>query len=207
MCIGIAAIKKFPSKEFLERSAEQNTHGAGVAWLEDGQVHWKKGIQKLEEVYEYEAKGPPWLIHFRIATVGGMNPYLCHPFPVTKSCSLDLEGKTDQVLIHNGHWALWRDTCIRSLERGDAVPAGPWSDTRAMAWLSSLYGTGLLELINEKVAVMKSNGEVDFFGDGWVNFDEGNIFATYNPFTRGKTMYSRGETSPQYCLGKTYEFE
>lgn len=208
MCIAIVARTKFPSREFLECSLEQNQDGAGIAWIENGLVHWKKGLSTLEEIYEFEAKGPPWLVHFRISTVGGKIAPLCHPFPVTPDCSTALEGAAEKVLIHNGHWSEWWEVEMRSLQRGEMLPDEPWSDTKAMAHMGSIYGDGLFRLIaskpGNKIATMNNLGEIKTYGD-WTEFKEEELLASNNPLSRSKTYFSKGATGNQYCLGKTYE--
>lgn len=103
MCI---AILKTPNgeitKEQLEQCFASNPDMAGLAFVNhagDGKPFldiWKgyKDFKSFYEDYESLVKDHKGniLIHFRIATSGGVNEYNCHPFRV----------KDDLVMIHNG---------------------------------------------------------------------------------------------------------
>lgn len=181
MCLLIIAEKEFPSYDILRAAEESNPHGGGIAWIEGSKVRWKKNI-KVDEIIQYEKKGPPWLIHFRISTIGGPVPELCHPFPISMSATTDLEGEANSVLAHNGHWSEWQKIVLNTIGHDTPLPPGPWSDTRAMAWLSANYGKGILDLIDEKVAVLNSNYKIQRYGKGW--HTENNTHYSYNIKTR-----------------------
>lgn len=173
MCVIIIPQKRFPSLDMLLRAEKENPNGGGIAWVENGLVRWRKGLT-AKEIYELgKGKRFPLLIHFRLATVGGNSPLLCHPFPISLSVSTKLEGSIKgEVLAHNGHWGEWRQCCLNTLiRRGGKFPAGPWSDSRAIAWLTHIYGTGFLNLIGEKVAVLSYTGKLKLFGEGWQEYE------------------------------------
>lgn len=166
MCIAIVVPQGVgpPDLEELKIHEAQNADGGSVAWVEGGWVHWQKDLD-AEEVHSLVAgqKGP-LLIHFRISTVGGADPYLCHPFPITRDVSVDLAGSARSVLVHNGHWHGWEEHLLRALS--GKMPGGPWSDSRAMAYLAHRHGSNVLQLIRERVAVMDGAGEITMYG-GW----------------------------------------
>lgn len=152
MCVIFIADQTRPLPDMIERGYNANPRGAGVAWREGGKVHWKKGL-KLDEIQELaEALPLPYVVHFRIPSCGGDTPVLCHPFPVETDAPLALEGKTDgYVLFHNGHWTNWKQFSIETaVRRKIRLPAGKWSDTRAMAMAAAYHGLPILELIDEK---------------------------------------------------------
>lgn len=139
-----------------------NDDGAGVAWIDNvngrPRVRWHKGLKDENEVHEITKDlKPPVMIHFRLATIGGKTPLLTHPFPLTERAPLALTGDTVAVMAHNGHWNKWddvlKDLCARS---GKMLPAGPWSDSRAMAWIIANFGIGMLNITADyqKVAVL-----------------------------------------------------
>lgn len=168
MCVGIIVPKdaKAPSEEILKDCAIQNPDGGGISWIENSKVVWKKGIE-VPEIVEILAKTkPPYLIHFRISTCGGKIPELCHPFPLSRmgDATLALEGKCGAALIHNGHWGSWKEMTMRMQPHGAKIPEGPWSDTRAMAYLAGIYGPELLTFVDEKVAVMYGTGDYEYWG-------------------------------------------
>lgn len=157
------------SLEVLQACEKSNPAGGGIAYLTaPGQpqgVIFKKGI-KADEIFEIQKNlKPPYQIHFRIPTIGGPDPALCHPFPISKKASVTLEGVAGVTLIHNGHWGNWRNTLLCLLQ--DKLPGNPWSDTRAMAYLVAWYGQEILSIVDEKVCLLGANGVYRFFGSGW----------------------------------------
>lgn len=194
MCLLIASNNAFPPIEVMTKAEASNGDGAGIAYIENNKVNWVKGLT-AQDLLEFECKGPPYIIHFRMASIGGKRKELCHPFPITEKVELNLKGQAEAVLAHNGHWAGWRDKGIHILEKGMSIPSGPWSDTRMMAWLTYHFGLEFLDLLNEKVAVLNSKGNLEIFGDGWY-FDKPNtaeeIAYSYNPFTTVRNFTSYG---------------
>ena len=174
----------------VEKAFDANKEGAGVAWREEGCVRWKKGLE-LDEVKQLCQTLPiPYVAHFRIASTGGKRRSLCHPFPIEHNVSLSLEGKTNgNVLFHNGHWGKWKETVLEAtLKMSTAkIPTGKWSDTRAIAWMVSHYGLGILEFIDEKCCVFGVK-ELEVFGGPWHPYEDGNIWASNKSFDT-KTNY------------------
>lgn len=109
MCVII--IKKkgipMPSKESLERCWKVNPDGAGFSIKHPHQeVHYQKGFSNFESFYNAVKKfnmDDEVVMHFRIATQGGVNPPMTHPFKLSekKSDMFDLKGR-GPVLFHNG---------------------------------------------------------------------------------------------------------
>lgn len=169
MCVIYACGSVLPDKEELHRGAWKNDDGAGVGWLnaEKKRVCWKKGMKDEDEVLEFikDEKIPfPLAIHFRTASAGGASPFLTHPFPVGKGVPVWLEGDANELLFHNGHLGKWEELVLQAgLAAKDPFPEGPWSDTRAMAWLTHLKGPGVLRFIHDssRVLLFHANPEVD----------------------------------------------
>jgi len=174
MCVVLIPEKRRPTDDEVERAFDANSAGAGIAWRAGGFVHWEKGIMEVEKMKELCQTTPlPYIAHFRIPTEGGKRPSLCHPFPVEKTVSLDLIGKTkNYVLFHNGHWTEWKKMSLEAAVISNTkVPVGKWSDTRAMAFVAAIYGIGILDFINEKAVAF---GPVDmevFPGHGWTDVE------------------------------------
>jgi len=159
----------------ITKAWNHNSHGGGMAWrepAEDGEgveVVWKKSLN-LEQMLQMAADLPlPYVMHFRIASVGGKNPYLTHPFPIEESGRNPLEGRTKgQVLFHNGHWTDWKRMYLDgALRYAKKMPSGALSDTRAMAWLASFMGNGLVDFIEEKGVAFGPDNVETFWGAGW----------------------------------------
>lgn len=168
--------------EMVEACHHANNQGMGVAWrLQDGpplpndksqkptwRVHWRKGITDFHEMQKMAAELPtPYVMHFRISSCGDNGRLdLTHPFPVDYRVPLWLKGTTSgYVLFHNGSWSSWRDRLYNCAERapeGKKLPMGEWSDTRAMAYVTSFYGPGVLTLIDEKVVLFGPKSEFIF---------------------------------------------
>lgn len=219
MCIVMIADRKKPSDEDLVAAACGNQDGAGIAWCEGGMVHWKKGIMGEPEDVAAQvgeivaAHTLPFLIHFRVATEGGVSPALTHPFPVSiekphLGGDLALEGVGDAVLMHNGHWNSWKHEMKEARrfmftepkKKGStmsdfAIPRGPWSDSRAMAWLISLYGLGYLpiELNNQKVALLDGNGLIWYYATKDWQRDEDGGYLRSSPLWKERSKRVSGD--------------
>jgi hypothetical protein len=170
MCVILVCPPKVrPSDEILRVCHEANPHGAGVAWRERNRVHWHKNL-KVGQVSRLirEVKGEV-VIHFRWASVGGVNPRLCHPFPVSRTAGLAFHGKTKAVLFHNGTWGGWEEALDRLVSRGghDDID-GPMSDTRAAALLVDHLGQHVLEKLPGRWVLLGMK-ETQLYGE-WEEF-------------------------------------
>ena len=194
MCVILACDTVKPDLDTLKKCEEANKDGGGVAWLDkaSGLVHWKKGI-KAEEIAEtIQYVNPPLIVHFRFSTVGGAFPALCHPFPIDDRCSVELEGRTQRVLFHNGHWADWQEAMMTVvLASGKKLPGGAWSDSRALAYIVRHCGRTFLNLVNQtqKVAILSKDG-IFLSGFPWTE-REGIMYSNLLPFSCGYN-YRRG---------------
>lgn len=131
-----------PDRATLDACHDANPHGAGVAWREDGEVRWTKGLDPAE-IEALIARLPGEIvIHFRWASVGEVTPKLCHPFPVSAKATTRLTGHARLVLFHNGTWGQWRETLKRMPRH--RRPDGPLSDTRVAASMVDLCGMDVL---------------------------------------------------------------
>lgn len=148
MCVVLIIPKDVrPSIETLRLCERANPHGGGIAWRNAGAVEWLKSndvneIDKLARKMKGEL-----IIHFRIASVGGVCNELRHPFPVTRNARLDDRGRTGAVLFQNGTWGGYREALAFAASDGHKAPKGEMSDTRAAAFLVSIYGHKFLEKI------------------------------------------------------------
>lgn len=79
----------------LARAWEQNPHGAGIAYLEQGKVRTYKGLMTLGHteaaIASVKTRGL-LAVHFRLATHGAPTPRNTHPFRVGNG----------EALLHNG---------------------------------------------------------------------------------------------------------
>ncbi len=177
MCVAIIVPEGVarPSLEQHRAYHTANSDGCGVAWLHThkgrARVRWAKGMYEPEAMFDFIAQLPPGplLLHYRIASSGGVSAGLCHPFPLARIPSLDTEGMANSVLIHNGTYSqLDREPLDLGL---DGKPL-PTSDTRVMAAIA--YGSivGLKALHNSygKMAILHADGRIDKAGT-WHDVD------------------------------------
>lgn len=138
MCvIAISPAGEKVSREVFERMWRSNSDGFGLLYRARDGVGIVKGLmdeQEAWEAYDGLPEGVPHVLHFRLATHGGVRPELTHPFLVHEESPLVQAGVVcEPVLAHNGIWSLHA-----SKER-EVRLGGPVSDTRVLAaWLGKL---------------------------------------------------------------------
>jgi hypothetical protein len=190
-----------PTEEMVERAWDANKDGAGIAWREGAgdrtEVVWRKGVMDVKDIKPLVASVPlPFVVHFRVASCGGVNPKLTHPFLVSEKAPLLLEGRTKgAVLFHNGHWNGWNDKALdAAIHSNTKLPEGnEWSDTRAMAWMVHIYGPELIDLLATQKGVLMSPHKFNIFtGNGWEKINE--VWCSNDYFWKGRrhvTTYGR----------------
>lgn len=140
-----------PSRDVLYACHAANPHGAGVAWREAGKVKWLKNVGPGKLGLLLPKLEGEIVIHFRWASVGGVDGRLCHPFPVTPKAPVSLSGATESVLFQNGTWGGYTDALLRLQEATSfELPAGPMSDTRAAALLVQSTSPDVLQRLPGK---------------------------------------------------------
>lgn len=187
-----------PSKEVIETMCENNPHGNGFCYAENGEVVIKKGFMDFDSYYKALNEIPNiedinLIGHCRITTHGSTSVGNCHPFPLTNKVK-DLkkaEIKTDVAIIHNG--------IIRSVE---ADNKNDLSDT--MTYIkdrlynryvnNSTFMNSKFELdeiqkeIGSKMVIMNNDGEYHIIGD--FNTDEnGYIYSNFSYVPYDYTKY------------------
>lgn len=162
MCVILVAETKRLDAEMLTEANGANPDGLGMAWRKNGKMRYLKGAD-VAAVIKLAAEVPlPYIVHARLATVGGKTTQLAHPFPVTANPSLKLSGSAAQVLFHNGHEGKWEEYYKMALLSGKIRPLdGALSDTRVAAALLSTYGVKVFKML--------------FYGSKWVAFSPRSI--------------------------------
>lgn len=110
MCIAIVKPMgiKAPSKRILKECWENNPNGAGYCYNNGKQVVIHKGFMTFNEFYksfkQLDYTDCDLIIHFRIATHGGINKECTHPFVVSKNISemQKLDTTCKRAFVHNG---------------------------------------------------------------------------------------------------------
>jgi hypothetical protein len=156
VCVIYACESALPSDKELEQGALCNADGAGIAWLKGGKVHWLKGLESdpkvIAETLKEQKIDFPFALHFRAASIGGIDPELTHPFPLSPEVETWLAGSHSHVLFHNGTWSMW-DNTLRDMilyNEGMTLPSGPWNDTRALAFIAAHKGIDILQFISKE---------------------------------------------------------
>jgi len=170
MCVILVPTKEHPPEETLYAAEKVNPHGGGIAWKNTkGKLSYEKAIDADRIIEIIKEKNPPipYIIHFRIASVGEVCPKLTHPFPVNKQVKLKTKGTENKALLfHNGTWSEWKESIMPFSGAAD-FPEGSyhdWSDSRALAYMAYKTKRGFLKFIDEKIAIIEKNGNVDIYG-------------------------------------------
>jgi hypothetical protein len=195
MCVIVISPSKNkrPTLETLKRCERSNRDGGGVAWIEDGKPTFRKGVD-AEFIHDImQTQSGPVVAHFRIATVGGVKPVLCHPFPITKNPSQKLQGQSDSVLFHNGTWPEWNSVLNSVLiESNLDRPQGEFSDSRASALVVSVAGRDALSHMGGKFCVLDNTGAY-MYNSGWTKHSDGNWYS--NMHWNWKPAYTKTYSS------------
>lgn len=115
MCVAVYKPERtnLPSLEILKQCWDANPDGAGFALrtgeekyaieIHKGYMTWKSFVTAYEK-YRLADFAGDMLLHFRIATHGGISPGLTHPFSLTSDVKLlkHTNVLTNYALIHNG---------------------------------------------------------------------------------------------------------
>lgn len=201
MCIAIYSLKgtDIPREDILKTCFLNNPDGAGFAFNKGGKVHIVKGFmdykgfmaafKKYDAEFGFKQRGV--LIHFRIATHGGVNVGCCHPFPISSNEKQLKKSKTisDYAVIHNGIIFLTADK------------KSPLSDTMLFIrdyltkissnrnWFYNKKNTELIyELINSKMAILNGNGDITAT-EGFHKGADGNYYSNYSYMNTCLSLY------------------
>lgn len=191
---------KRPPLDELEAGEDRNRDGGGLAYFTLEELTpaatkkglparkiptWEKGL-KAKEIHEKLQNIPgPVLVHFRTASIGDPIAALTHPFPMDPLASVALKGKSEGgLMMQNGTWSGWKFSLKEAIRHGagriQLPDRGPWSDTRALAWLSGIYGPTWLDLEDHAslLAVMLPSdpakgigGRMYAIGENWLTRD------------------------------------
>lgn len=169
MCIVIVKPEKekLPSESILKNCFDSNPDGAGFMYAENGQVHISKGFMKLKTLYQ--ALGDidlnlPFVIHFRIATAGGISQHNCHPFPLSDNVhSLKaLNIHSDIGIAHNGIINIQEEAKLSDTQTYIKNILYPLRDQIDLEPFQNMIS---LSANSSKFAIMKNNGNIVLLGN------------------------------------------
>ena len=181
-----------PSRKTLETCFSNNPDGAGYMYAVNGAVYIQKGFMTFRSLWKSLCKtrkdwtGTALVIHFRIATHGGLGKAMCHPFPVTRDTErLKATACRAQIgLAHNGILSLTADA--KSALSDSALFARDYL-TRLCTRQNWYKDDSLISIINElrgtsRLVIMSGNGGTALFGK-WYTDNNGVDYSneSYKP--------------------------
>ena len=184
MCIILLAENKHLTKDILKKAENNNPHGSGIAWINQKtkRVQWIKAenltADKIYKIIKSKKIQLPYVVHFRITSIGETCDELCHPFSLNaKLDENELTGSSEEgVLFHNGTMRSYKDhlDIIFNLNN-EKLPSGKISDSRTMSYLASEKRLGFEYLERctkgQKIAVLTPKG-IETFGEGWTKIKD-----------------------------------
>ncbi len=189
MCVILICEDNEPSWDTLFRCEVVNGHGGGIAWInkEKKVAEYRKALD-AKEIYELIRSKQvelPYVIHFRLTSVGGRDDLLTHPFEVTRESVVRTEGSAERLLFHNGTISDW-ELFFAASNLENPEDKSPMSDSRAMAIISDKNEKFLTRLPATKgkfvvVDGTVSNAELNTAGEiryyGYFDNDNGILFS------------------------------
>ena len=181
MCVIIAVTQEsqdLTSAEF-RRASICHDDGYGIAYMHKGQVKYYKTMSPTERDVNFRPP-KPYIMHFRMSTVGGNEVRLCHPFTVDKNSRPKKHGLAKKVMFHNGHITNWEELALAAYSSVGRLPKGPYSDSRAVAMMLGRFGDNIFDIEGiiggQRYATLDLEGDMKLFGHGWLCSKDDNIY-------------------------------
>ena len=196
-----------PTADVILACHTANPHGAGLAWRENDEVHWVKNLGPEELATLLPQLPGEVVIHFRWASVGGVNPRLCHPFPVDRMASTKLRGSARRVLFHNGTWNGFRNALTYIEKKREERVRGPISDSRVMALLvNHLNNSNVLRDVDGRFVIF-TRKETKLFGPWreWRGMRCSNLGFTYELERASRPVFKKAGTDQMILWGEGRE--
>lgn len=197
MCVAVTLDKGAElTHEEIFKMGNANGDGFGIAWADDGVVHWWKTLAYDVDYLTHTVNTLslfPRFVHFRLTTMGGTRVDLCHPFEIGPFASCAAQGHGQKVMMHNGHWGQSKDFYAILKENGALPDDGPWSDTRLAAFLAS-KDEDWLTVVTGRVATLDGAGNMKLIGH-WDKLRDGIMVSNkvwdhnYNYQRTGRTRW------------------
>ena len=212
MCV--IAIKKrgvnMPDEKTLKTMWTNNPHGAGIMYADDdGKVYIDKGYMDWTAFHErIKTLGDPEVvrdmavvIHFRIATHGGILPGNTHPFPVSDNVGqlVKLRCACKVGIAHNGIIPITPREGISDTMEWTASELAPFAKAHPGWYKDKPTLAKIGKRIQSKLAVLDGKGVISYYGDFIVESD-GMIYSNTSYKPRFSAVYT-------YRDANIYEFE
>lgn len=204
MCvIAVCKKRKLTDKE-VELMWQSNPEGAGLAWAEDGQVHYRKGFMKLRDFKRFYGSREfpfPHIAHFRITSAGITSPELTHPFIVSHTSPLQLEYHgPDPVLFHNGTYRQWKEVVGATAIATETEIPGAMNDSRAVAIVTSFIPDMVAHVAADsasKFSVIYPDGKVKMYG----RWNESDDIDTSNDYWKSEWRVNAVRSTSESACG------
>lgn len=167
---------EFPSWNTLKTCFEHNPDGAGFMWADGKSVHIRKGFmnwgefKKALKPYKAGMDKYPFVMHFRIATHGGTNPAMTHPFPLSanterlKATSID----TNVGIAHNGIISMCSGAKSLS-DTAEFIKKYLTLLIRSPKYYANHKICDIIEeLIGSKMCILSEDMHAEVLGHGWI---------------------------------------
>lgn len=190
MCIiaVVAAGKPIPNDTILSTMWKNNNDGAGFMYAHKGKVFIRKGFMhydKFKKALQAVPKNAPIVLHFRIATHGGISPSMCHPFPLSDSLQqLKAPNFTAKVgIVHNGIIPIKPRAGLSDTAEYIVSQLAPLSKALPKWYLNPNAVHMVENAIQSRMVVMDGSGKIVVMGKGWIE-DDGIKYsnASYYPW-------------------------
>ena len=198
MCI--IAVKKanqqLPDNKVFETMFKNNPDGAGFMYNYKGKVIIQKGYMSYETFSEalravcdtIDTYSIAMVFHFRIATHGGVNQALCHPFPLSGKAShlKRLYGSYELGIAHNGIIPIEPRKGLSDTQEYILTKLTKRAKLHPNFYKSKKQRKAILaEINNSRMAFLDCNGDVYTVGD----------FVTENGIMYSNTSYMERQFS------------
>ena len=208
MCIIAIKCKgvDMPKEETLKTMWVNNPHGAGLMYADgDGKVYIDKGymdwtsfIGRVHTLGDPETlKDMAIIMHFRIATHGGINPNNTHPFPVTNDVSLlkKLRLACKVGVAHNGIIPITPRKGISDTMEFIASELAPIAQRRPHWYKDKRTLAAIGKRIQSRLAVLDGKQVVSYYGD-FITESDGMIYSNTSYKPRASAVWTYRSAAP-----------
>lgn len=210
---------EMPDEATLMTMFINNPDGAGLMYAMNNTVNIEKGFMRYEDFEKrlieldakYSLKRMSVVMHFRIATHGGVTGENCHPFPVTDNLTLmgKKRSKTNLAIAHNGIIDITpRNKYISDTMEYVASQLAPLSRAMPQFYKNKHAMQMVSNAIDSKMVIMDGKGALYYIGrfedENGVKYSNGS----YRTMNKWRSMYYAYEDPYSAAYGtQNPEFE
>lgn len=181
------------SRKELKNCWDNNSHGAGLMYSNNGKIIVKKEMESFDKFMEYVNEASKYdsalVIHFRIATSGGINDYNCHPFKVHKNLYFCHNGILD-IDVPKG--SKENDTQIFNNSLMKPLPFNFYKNNAIMNILEYTIGSG------NKFVFLDDKGDYYILNEAAGEWSENGAWFSNTSYKREKFVYSKSYYAKPY---------